>query len=275
MRSTVIGAAFLTIILVSGNGAGQRGNPALQEQALVEAAKSDALPGALPALGNLARFYKNQNRPADEAEVYSRIVKLWSKAAGSRSVGVARYLAERGRAEAAAGMTAQSDASFKESLALLKTLSLDKSLFGYSVLASYGNSLSVVGKTGEAEAAMSEALDGMGRLMGKVTPLVTGSVGPAFANAYRAKYPNEPRPAEPIKISGSNPAYSDEARKARVSGDATLIVEISDAGIPVNVWVWKSLGLGLDEKAIEAAREWRFKPGVSTIFTAEIAFQLR
>ncbi len=56
------------------------------------------------------------------------------------------------------------------------------------------------------------------------------------------------------------PEYSDQARIARLQGLVTLRVEIDETGRPVAVEVRQSLGLGLDEKAIEAVRRWRFKP---------------
>ncbi len=60
------------------------------------------------------------------------------------------------------------------------------------------------------------------------------------------------------------PEYSDEARKARYQGSVTLLVEIDGSGnvMPGSIRVTRSLGLGLDEKAIQAVSEWRFKPGM-------------
>lgn len=58
------------------------------------------------------------------------------------------------------------------------------------------------------------------------------------------------------------PEYTDEARKARYQGAVLLAVDIDAKGTVVNVRVIRALGLGLDERAMEAVRRWRFKPAV-------------
>jgi TonB family protein len=57
------------------------------------------------------------------------------------------------------------------------------------------------------------------------------------------------------------PDYSDEARLAGLEGTVQISVTVADDGTPGNLEVAESLGLGLDEKALEAAKQWRFQPG--------------
>src|SRR5579871_6035500 len=57
------------------------------------------------------------------------------------------------------------------------------------------------------------------------------------------------------------PEYSEEARKAKFQGTVVLYVEVDPSGHAINPKVIRSLGLGLDEKAIEAIKKWKFKPG--------------
>jgi TonB family protein len=57
------------------------------------------------------------------------------------------------------------------------------------------------------------------------------------------------------------PEYSVEARLAKLSGTVVLSVEVGPDGLAHNIQVVRSLGMGLDEKAIEAAGAWRFEPG--------------
>ena len=57
------------------------------------------------------------------------------------------------------------------------------------------------------------------------------------------------------------PEYSEEARKAKYQGVVVLTVTVDPAGRVTNPHVLRSLGLGLDEKAIEAVKKWKFKPG--------------
>lgn len=65
----------------------------------------------------------------------------------------------------------------------------------------------------------------------------------------------------PVPIFRPEPEYSDEARRAKWQGAVLLQVAIDENGVPQNIQVIRPLGLGLDEKAIEAVQKWRFKPG--------------
>jgi TonB family protein len=65
----------------------------------------------------------------------------------------------------------------------------------------------------------------------------------------------------PVLLYKREPEYTEEARKARYQGTVLLYVEIDPSGKATNIRVQRSLGLGLDEKAIEAVRQWKFKPG--------------
>src|SRR5207247_39284 len=56
------------------------------------------------------------------------------------------------------------------------------------------------------------------------------------------------------------PNYTEEARKAQLEGTVALYVEVPPYGIAENVRVLRSLGMGLEEKAVEAVRQWRFEP---------------
>jgi periplasmic protein TonB len=56
--------------------------------------------------------------------------------------------------------------------------------------------------------------------------------------------------------------YSDEAMKVKVQGVVELIAVITADGRVTDVHVAKGLGLGLDEKAIDAVRTWRLKPAL-------------
>jgi periplasmic protein TonB len=59
-----------------------------------------------------------------------------------------------------------------------------------------------------------------------------------------------------------DPEYSEEARKAKYSGTVTLQIIVDTEGHARNIRIAKSLGMGLDEKAVEAVEKWKFKPGM-------------
>ncbi len=64
----------------------------------------------------------------------------------------------------------------------------------------------------------------------------------------------------PRLISKVEPEYTQEARDAHIQGEVALYVEVWPDGGARNIRVEKSLDAGLDQKAIEAVRQWRFEP---------------
>ena len=84
----------------------------------------------------------------------------------------------------------------------------------------------------------------------------------------------------PSVLTKVEPEYSEEARKAKWQGVVVLRLVVDDQGRPQKLEVVRSLGLGLDQKAIEAVEKWRFKPGmkdgkpVPVVATIEVNFRL-
>src|SRR5271157_4497642 len=66
---------------------------------------------------------------------------------------------------------------------------------------------------------------------------------------------------QPVLLWKIEPEYTDEARRAKIQGTVVLRIEVDTRGQAQNITVRQSLGLGLDERAIEAVRRWRFRPG--------------
>jgi TonB family protein len=67
---------------------------------------------------------------------------------------------------------------------------------------------------------------------------------------------------QPNCIYCPNPSYSDEARAAKIQGTVILEVVVAAGGQAESVRVLRGPGSGLEQKAIEAIKEWRFKPAV-------------
>jgi TonB family protein len=59
-----------------------------------------------------------------------------------------------------------------------------------------------------------------------------------------------------------DPQFSDQARMAKYQGICVVEVIVDMKGIPRNARVIRHLGMGLDEKAIEAVKQYRFKPAM-------------
>jgi protein TonB len=66
----------------------------------------------------------------------------------------------------------------------------------------------------------------------------------------------------PVPILKPDPEFSEEARKAKYQGVCTLGLIVGVDGRPSNIRVLSSLGMGLDEKAIEAVKNWKFEPAM-------------
>jgi periplasmic protein TonB len=84
----------------------------------------------------------------------------------------------------------------------------------------------------------------------------------------------------PRAIYAPDPDYSEEARKAKYQGTVILWVIVGIDGRPRDIRVMRSVGMGLEQKAIEAVRIWKFDPGrkdghpVAVQVNIEVAFRL-
>jgi protein TonB len=84
----------------------------------------------------------------------------------------------------------------------------------------------------------------------------------------------------PKPVFSPDPEYSEEARKAKYQGTVVLGLVVGPDGRPRDMKVLRSLGLGLDEKAIEAVKNWRFEPAVkdnkpvAVYISVEVDFRL-
>jgi TonB family protein len=77
-----------------------------------------------------------------------------------------------------------------------------------------------------------------------------------------------------------DPEYSEEARKAKYQGTVVIRLTVNSDGTSSDIEVITPLGMGLDEKAVEAVRRWRFRPArrgmapVATSAQIEVTFRL-
>lgn len=86
---------------------------------------------------------------------------------------------------------------------------------------------------------------------------------------------------EPVIISQVQPAYTPEAREARIQGTVELVATVRDDGTVKVDRITRSLGYGLDEAAAAAVEKWKFAPAtkdgkpVAAITTILVSFSLR
>lgn len=78
----------------------------------------------------------------------------------------------------------------------------------------------------------------------------------------------------------TDPEYTDKAREAHFQGVCTLEMVVGEDGTPREIKVLKKLGMGLDEKAVEAVKLWKFEPArkngvpVAVKINVEVSFRL-
>ncbi len=84
----------------------------------------------------------------------------------------------------------------------------------------------------------------------------------------------------PRALYAPDPEYSEEARKSKWQGTVVLWVVVGPDGRAHDIRVQRSLGMGLDEKAVEAVRQWKFDPArkdgqpVAVQINVEVNFRL-
>jgi len=66
----------------------------------------------------------------------------------------------------------------------------------------------------------------------------------------------------PVVIHRVVPEFTDQARRVRFQGVASIGLIVDAQGNPEDVHVVHSLGMGLDQKAVEAVRQYKFKPAM-------------
>jgi TonB family protein len=83
----------------------------------------------------------------------------------------------------------------------------------------------------------------------------------------------------PVLLQHQEAEFSDEARRRRISGVVLISFLVNTDGLPIDLRVVKSVGAGLDEKALDAVSKYRFKPAmkdgnpVPARLTVEVSFR--
>jgi protein TonB len=130
-----------------------------------------------------------------------------------------------------------------------------------------------------------------GQVGGVLGGVQGGVVGGKVGGNGEGKEP-EPKPSDgPMRVGGDvkapvvihrvEPAYTDLARKARITGIVIVEAIIDRDGNVDKVKVLKGLSLGLTQAAEDAVRKWKFKPGtmngepVDVIFNLTVNFTLQ
>ena len=109
---------------------------------------------------------------------------------------------------------------------------------------------------------------------GGKTPDLTVKVDGVDEPVYRIG--REVKPPRPIYQPAAQ--FSDEARRNGTTGTVMITMVVTSKGDTTLIKITQGLGSGLDEKAIEAVRQWKFKPAtkngqpVSVQISVEVSF---
>jgi len=118
-------------------------------------------------------------------------------------------------------------------------------------------------------------------VLSEIAVVFTPAKKPAAPAAPKAAPPAAPNIVPPVMLTRVEPDFSPEARAAKATGDVRLSLIVDENGLPRDVKVVRSVGYGLDEKAIEAVRKWTFRAGTkdgkpaALPVVVELSFKLR
>jgi len=145
----------------------------------------------------------------------------------------------------------------------------------------------MIGMHSSANVQMASAGTGSGAGMGTGSG---GGLGSGMGNGYGpgeggnaggGLYQVGGRVSAPQLIHSVEAEFSDEARRAKYQGVCLVSLIVDAQGNPQNIRVVRALGMGLDEKAIEAIRQYKFRPAmkdgktpVPVPITIEVDFRL-
>ena len=243
-------------------------------------------------LVRLARAYRSQGDFARPEELYAAAITIAEKAHGSWSAEFADYVNEVGRYFHARRKYRQAEEHYKNGFAIRvkvfgrEHVAVAESINNLAILYEnesrydkaeiyYQHALAIREKTlGPEHLDTVATLEHFARLLFKLnrgkeaTPMQERSR--SIRSQWVADADSASPPSEVYRLGDgvipprlrerTEPEYSEEARIARHEGSVILQAVISPEGSAGNFTLVRSLGLGLDEKAVEAVRRWRFEP---------------
>ena len=159
--------------------------------------------------------------------------------------------------------------TIKNTRAFLLSVPIDSNNKGAPVFNRYGEVIGIAAKSPDGQSAglvwPSNALDTMTHL-GEPGGGMGRGEGPRFNNEPTANAPNpSPTPkvdTRPVRLNSPTPRYTEAARADSIQGSVTLRVLVGEDGNVSDVRVIRGLPDGLNEQAIAAARQTKFKPAM-------------
>lgn len=249
--------ASVATLIQSADQAVRRGQYAEADVLYATAASRGDSPETVPALLYLGKKAAGSgNRLAAEG-FFERLLKVEST--GSNAASALTWLANLKREDPAAA-----EPLYRRAMGMLQPGSPE----ALQTVRGYAAFLGRQGRVAEADGLVNASGGGASVSANKASELPPGvhRIGPGVT---------APKLQQKVE-----PQYTDEARTAKIEGTVMMSVDISPEGSATNLEVLRSLEPGLDQKAIEAVRQWRFAPAikdgtpVTVRATIEVNFRL-
>jgi TonB family protein len=244
-----------------GQGQPEKAEAALQRALDAEDAAGQPVSMEIPVLMRL-RDVEQSRRNVALAPVETRLVKAWESLAGPESVVVANNLYSLSGSLEQAGQLVEAEQAIQRGIAILER---NYGSNAPSVGLALGRLASIQTKLGKDDLA-KEARNRETAIRQKPSAQNASRVGGSVT--------------APRVISKRDPEYTETARKAKIQGAVMLSLVVDSNGEPDDIAVLLPLGQGLDERAVEAVKGWRFQPGtkdgqpVRVQATIEVNFRL-
>ena len=224
-------------------------------------ASGQPLPNEIPVLLRLRDFYRS-GRGGDHVDFETRLVRAWEIQAGPGSPVVANNLYSLSGTLEQSGQLEEAEQAIQRGIAILeKNYGSDAPSVGFAL----SRLASIQARLGKADVA-KEARDRASAIRQRGSSQSAVRAGGGVT--------------APRILSKRDPEYSETARKARIQGNILLSLVVDTNGEPDEITILLPLGDGLDEKAMEAVKTWRFQPGmkdgqpVRVPATIEVNFRL-
>jgi TonB family protein len=195
----------------------------------------------IPILMRL-RQVEQSLRNVNLVSVDTRLVKAWESGPGPESVVVARSLYDLSDSLLQNGQLADAERAIQRSIAILeKTYGSNAPQLRFAL----SRLSSIETRLGKADLAREARNREAATLPQPSAPTLRGGGG---VTSPRVTFKRDPE-------------YSAAARNAGIQGSVMVSLVVDTNGTAADVTVVVPLGEGLDEKAVEAVKEWRFEPG--------------
>ncbi|HTB11194.1 MAG TPA: TonB family protein [Bryobacteraceae bacterium] len=224
----------------------------------------------------LAQVYEREKRYADAASVEQQRIDIWTEVSGDSGVAVGRVLHQLSSVEQHAGNFPAAESNARRALAIMTAEFAGKPPAAQAA-ADLADVLIAENHTEEAV----EMLESAEKIFGPASMLGAGIA------ARRAAILKQPAPVQSVtvyKIGGEvspprirthvEPEYSEEAQTHKLGGTVQLNIVVDAAGIPTQIAVLRPVGMGLDEKAVEAVSQWRFAPAMKNGTPVPVSIQV-